>query len=218
MWFLFKATRLHGQSTVKHSGRDLYVGSTVGLIQAINLRFWQVPPPGSARMAPAEPPASSRPMRRLCCFIKTRQAGRVSRPGQSPGLHTGAGRGNHPIDRPNRPAGCSFAHFDAGSRLAGDRSQQPARSGYPGQREFLEQLKRLGEQNPTGHVFQDRIRLPDRAREQVRKACRDIPRMLKPSGTSKKSGWRCCPGGCYTIDGYQGGFRTGAGLSWMQAA
>jgi integrase len=38
-------------------------------------------------------------------------------------------------------------------------------------RSFLEQLKRLGESNPSGHIFRDRGSLADRARMQVRKAC-----------------------------------------------
>jgi integrase len=44
----------------------------------------------------------------------------------------------------------------------------------PEQKVFLEQLKHLGEENPTGHIFRDRRGLPDRARVCVRKACSDL--------------------------------------------
>ena len=44
----------------------------------------------------------------------------------------------------------------------------------PGNRELLEQLKKFGEKNPTGHIFNDRSSLPDRARQQVRRACREL--------------------------------------------
>jgi integrase len=36
---------------------------------------------------------------------------------------------------------------------------------------FLSENKTIGENNPTGHIFHDRGSLPDRVREQVRKAC-----------------------------------------------
>jgi len=39
------------------------------------------------------------------------------------------------------------------------------------EKEFLAEMKALGEENPTGHLFHDRRSLPDRVREQVRKAC-----------------------------------------------
>ena len=42
-------------------------------------------------------------------------------------------------------------------------------SGY---REFLAQLKCLGDKNPSSRIFNDRNSLPDRVREQVRKACK----------------------------------------------
>jgi integrase len=44
----------------------------------------------------------------------------------------------------------------------------------PGQRGLLVQLKQFGEKNPSGHIFNDRSSLPDRARQQVRKACREL--------------------------------------------
>ena len=44
----------------------------------------------------------------------------------------------------------------------------------PGQREFLQQLKQSGEKNSSGHIFNDRSSLPDRARQQVRRACREL--------------------------------------------
>jgi integrase len=44
----------------------------------------------------------------------------------------------------------------------------------PEHRSFVEQLKQLGEKNPTGHIFHDRRSLPDRARVCVRKACSDL--------------------------------------------
>lgn len=39
------------------------------------------------------------------------------------------------------------------------------------QHELITELKTLGEKNPTGHILKDRGSLPDRAREEVRKAC-----------------------------------------------
>jgi integrase len=44
----------------------------------------------------------------------------------------------------------------------------------PEHKAFLEQLKHLGEENPTGHIFHDRHSLPDRARVCVRKVCSDL--------------------------------------------
>jgi integrase len=44
----------------------------------------------------------------------------------------------------------------------------------PEHRSFVEQLKHLGEENPTGHIFRDRRSLPDRAREWVRNACSEL--------------------------------------------
>jgi integrase len=41
----------------------------------------------------------------------------------------------------------------------------------PEEKAFLAEMKALGEENPTGHIFHDRGSLPDRVREQVRKAC-----------------------------------------------
>jgi len=41
----------------------------------------------------------------------------------------------------------------------------------PEEKTFLAEMKALGEENPTGHIFHDRSSLPDRVREQVRKAC-----------------------------------------------
>lgn len=40
--------------------------------------------------------------------------------------------------------------------------------------EFLEQLQRMGKGNPTGHIFNDRLTLPDRARQRVRQACLEL--------------------------------------------
>jgi integrase len=47
----------------------------------------------------------------------------------------------------------------------------------PEHRAFLEQVKRLGEKNPSGHIFRNRKKLPKQARQRVRAACRvlDIP-------------------------------------------
>jgi len=39
---------------------------------------------------------------------------------------------------------------------------------------FLSEIKAIGEKNPTGHIFHDRGSLPDRVREQVRKACKAL--------------------------------------------
>jgi len=44
----------------------------------------------------------------------------------------------------------------------------------PEEKDFLAEMKALGEENPTGHIFHDRGSLPDRVREQVRKACAAI--------------------------------------------
>jgi integrase len=44
----------------------------------------------------------------------------------------------------------------------------------PEHRSFVEQLKQLGEENPTGHIIHDRHSLPDRARVCVIKACSDL--------------------------------------------
>ena len=40
--------------------------------------------------------------------------------------------------------------------------------------EFLEQLQHVGKANPTGHIFNDRLTLPDRARQRVRQACLEL--------------------------------------------
>jgi len=40
--------------------------------------------------------------------------------------------------------------------------------------EYLKQLQHLGESNPTGHIFKDRLTLPDRARQRVRQACQEL--------------------------------------------
>lgn len=42
----------------------------------------------------------------------------------------------------------------------------------PEETPFLSEIKAIGEKNPTGHIFHDRGSLPDRVREQVRKACK----------------------------------------------
>ncbi len=41
-------------------------------------------------------------------------------------------------------------------------------------REFLATLRAVGEQRPDGHIFTSRKSLPDRARQQVREACREL--------------------------------------------
>lgn len=41
-------------------------------------------------------------------------------------------------------------------------------------REFLATLRAAGEQRPDGHIFTARKSLPDRARQRVRKACREL--------------------------------------------
>jgi len=40
--------------------------------------------------------------------------------------------------------------------------------------EFLEQLQQMGKANPTGHIFEARLTLPDRARQRVREACLEL--------------------------------------------
>jgi integrase len=49
----------------------------------------------------------------------------------------------------------------------------------PEYQEFLAGLKNSPENQPTGHLFSDRLGLPDRVRRKVRKACREleIPRL-----------------------------------------
>lgn len=42
------------------------------------------------------------------------------------------------------------------------------------EKNFLSEIKSIGEKNPTGHIFHDRGSLPDRVREQVRKACKAL--------------------------------------------
>jgi integrase len=42
------------------------------------------------------------------------------------------------------------------------------------EKNFLSEIKAIGEKNPTGHIFHDRGSLPDRVREQVRKACKAL--------------------------------------------
>jgi integrase len=42
------------------------------------------------------------------------------------------------------------------------------------EKNFLAEIKAIGEKNPTGHIFHDRGSLPDRVREQVRKACTEL--------------------------------------------
>jgi len=44
----------------------------------------------------------------------------------------------------------------------------------PEETPFLSEIKAIGEKNPTGHIFHDRGSLPDRVREQVRKACKAL--------------------------------------------
>lgn len=39
---------------------------------------------------------------------------------------------------------------------------------------FLASLRSIGEQRPDGHIFTSRKSLPDRARQQVREACREL--------------------------------------------
>ena len=40
--------------------------------------------------------------------------------------------------------------------------------------DFMAALRKMGEESPTGHIFHDRRSLPDRARDQVRKACQEL--------------------------------------------
>ncbi len=63
-----------------------------------------------------------------------------------------------------------------------------------GGRKFLAELRAMGEKRPDGHIFTSRKALPDRARQQVRKACRelDIPQ-LGPHGFRKT----------FAVDDYQ---------------
>ncbi len=51
----------------------------------------------------------------------------------------------------------------------------------PKAQEFMSALKNLSDIQPTGHLFADRLKLPDRARKLVRKACRELG--IRPLGT-----------------------------------